>query len=99
MSFNLQSTLIATGSMDNTAKLWDVQKGMEVATLTVSHLPMSRFNFTLDYQSLFSFLFCACLLFYNGFMGCNLGKDTLSFRMCKGFLFIRLLNEIVLKCI
>ncbi|NXS10703.1 DAW1 factor, partial [Neodrepanis coruscans] len=33
LSFNLQSTLVATGSMDSTAKLWDVEKGEEVATL------------------------------------------------------------------
>ncbi|NXY28280.1 DAW1 factor, partial [Pomatorhinus ruficollis] len=33
LSFNPQSTLLATGSMDTTAKLWDVEKGEEVATL------------------------------------------------------------------
>lgn len=36
LSFNPQSTLIATGSMDHTAKLWDVEKGNEVRTLSVS---------------------------------------------------------------
>ncbi|NXR97712.1 DAW1 factor, partial [Oxylabes madagascariensis] len=33
LSFNPQSTLLATGSMDTTAKLWDVETGEEVATL------------------------------------------------------------------
>ncbi|NXW70565.1 DAW1 factor, partial [Hirundo rustica] len=33
LSFNPQSTLLATGSMDTTAKLWDIEKGEEVATL------------------------------------------------------------------
>ncbi|POI35468.1 hypothetical protein CIB84_000781 [Bambusicola thoracicus] len=33
LSFNLQSTLVATGSMDTTAKLWDVEKGEVVFTL------------------------------------------------------------------
>ncbi|NWW74771.1 DAW1 factor, partial [Climacteris rufus] len=34
LSFNPQSTLVATGSMDTTAKLWDIEKGEEVATLS-----------------------------------------------------------------
>ena len=33
LSFNPQSTVIATGSMDNTAKLWDVETGAEKFTL------------------------------------------------------------------
>ncbi|NXB95822.1 DAW1 factor, partial [Vidua chalybeata] len=33
LAFNPQSTLLATGSMDTTAKLWDLEKGEEVATL------------------------------------------------------------------
>ncbi|NXO34831.1 DAW1 factor, partial [Locustella ochotensis] len=33
LSFNPQSTLLATGSMDTTAKLWDLEKGEEVTTL------------------------------------------------------------------
>ena len=36
LSFNPQSTLIATGSMDSTAKLWDVQTGQERETFSVS---------------------------------------------------------------
>ncbi len=35
-SFNPQSTLIASGSMDMTARLWDVQHGTERATLVVN---------------------------------------------------------------
>lgn len=35
LAFNPQSTLVATGSMDATAKLWDVESGEEVATLSV----------------------------------------------------------------
>ena len=50
LAFNGQSTLVATGSMDNTAKLWDVQKGHEVATLHVS-----CFFVTLSFAVLFSF--------------------------------------------
>ncbi|KAF1436880.1 Dynein assembly factor with WDR repeat domains 1, partial [Pygoscelis papua] len=34
LSFNLQSTLVATGSMDTTAKLWDIEKGEEIVTLS-----------------------------------------------------------------
>ena len=33
----LQGTIIATGSMDNTAKLWDVETGAELHTLLVGH--------------------------------------------------------------
>lgn len=36
LAFNPQSTIVATGSMDTTAKLWDVQKGAEISTLSVS---------------------------------------------------------------
>lgn len=39
VSFNPQSTLIATGSMDTTCRLWDVEKGVEVANLEVSPPP------------------------------------------------------------
>lgn len=54
MAFNGQSTLVATGSMDNTAKLWDVQKGHEVATLHVSF-----FCFLVTW-------FCVFFAFYRG---------------------------------
>ena len=36
MAFNPQSTLVATGGMDTTAKIWDIQTGQELATLNVS---------------------------------------------------------------
>ena len=35
LSFNPQSTLIATGSMDTTAKLWNIADGKELHTLAV----------------------------------------------------------------
>jgi WD40 repeat protein len=34
LSFNPDSSIIATGSMDNTAKLWDTETGQELHTLT-----------------------------------------------------------------
>ncbi|NXY44694.1 DAW1 factor, partial [Ceuthmochares aereus] len=34
LAFNPQSTLVATGSMDSTAKLWDIEKGEEIVTLS-----------------------------------------------------------------
>lgn len=36
LGFNPSSTLVATGSMDTTAKLWSVETGIEQCTLTVS---------------------------------------------------------------
>lgn len=45
LSFNPQSTLVATGSMDSTAKLWDVQTGTDLCTFLVS-------------QTLLSIMFC-----------------------------------------
>jgi len=36
LAFNPQSTVVATGSMDTTAKLWDVETGAEISTLSVS---------------------------------------------------------------
>lgn len=49
VTFNPQSTLIATGSMDTTAKLWDVESGKAVSTLEVSisvsvFIPNSQFG-------------------------------------------------------
>ena len=40
LSFNPQSTIIATGSMDSTAKLWDVESGEELCTLLVTLAPV-----------------------------------------------------------
>ena len=37
VNFNPQSTLVATGSMDTTGRLWDVVNGTERATLAVSN--------------------------------------------------------------
>uniref|UniRef100_A0A4W6FSF0 Uncharacterized protein n=1 Tax=Lates calcarifer TaxID=8187 RepID=A0A4W6FSF0_LATCA len=45
LAFNPQSTLVATGSMDATAKLWDVETGEEVASLTVSYLSFFFFAY------------------------------------------------------
>lgn len=39
LAFNPQSTLVATGSMDATARLWDVQSGEQVSTLMVGCSP------------------------------------------------------------
>lgn len=44
VSFNPQSTLVATGSMDTTAKLWSVQTGTEVCTLAVSQIQYNNYN-------------------------------------------------------
>ena len=35
LTFNPSSTLVATGSMDTTARLWGVEDGKEKATLAV----------------------------------------------------------------
>ena len=35
LAFNPQSTILVTGSMDQTAKLWDIASGTEIATLRV----------------------------------------------------------------
>lgn len=37
LAFNPQSTLVATGSMDATARLWDVQSGEQVSSLMVGY--------------------------------------------------------------
>ena len=42
VAFNPSSTIVATGSMDTTAKLWDVQTGAEITTLEVR---FSHFTF------------------------------------------------------
>ena len=36
LQFNPSSTKVATGSMDMSAKIWDVEKGVELSTLSVS---------------------------------------------------------------
>ena len=36
MAFNPQSTVVATGSMDTTVKLWSIKSGGEEHTLAVS---------------------------------------------------------------
>ena len=35
LAFNLQSTLVGTGSVDHTCRLWDVATGQEAAVLVV----------------------------------------------------------------
>ena len=35
LAFNPQSTVLITGSMDHTAKLWDIVSGTEIASLHV----------------------------------------------------------------
>ena len=36
VTFNSSSTLVATGSMDTMGKIWDVETGVEMASLQVS---------------------------------------------------------------
>ncbi len=38
LAFNPQSTVLVTGSMDHTAKLWDIVSGTEIASLHVCGL-------------------------------------------------------------
>jgi len=45
LSFDPRGTLIATGSMDNTAKLWDVETGKERATLMGHTAEIVSLNF------------------------------------------------------
>lgn len=45
VSFNPQSTIIATGSMDNTSKLWDVETGQERCTLSGHTAEIVSLNF------------------------------------------------------
>ena len=36
VTFNSSSTLVATGSMDTMGKIWDVETGVEMASLQVN---------------------------------------------------------------
>jgi dynein assembly factor with WDR repeat domains 1 len=67
LCFNAQSTMIATGSMDRTAKLWDIESGAELATLSVQDL----------YVSLLVYPFRTVLV-TNSFSGTH-GRDHLHF--------------------
>ena len=42
VTFNSSSTLVATGSMDTMGKIWDVETGVEMASLQVSPGHLSR---------------------------------------------------------
>lgn len=46
LAFNPQSTMLATGSMDTTAKLWDIQTGVEICTLGVSLSSLYKYYFS-----------------------------------------------------
>ena len=53
MGFDPKSTKVATGSMDTTAKVWDVETGAELCTLNVSCLlSFYAFSFGRDKCSL-----------------------------------------------
>lgn len=45
LSFNPNSTLIATGSMDHTSKIWDVETGEEIFTLQGHTAEIISLNF------------------------------------------------------
>lgn len=49
LSFNLRSTQVATGSMDTTARLWDIQSGQEVNVLSVGKFSLKKLAFIVDF--------------------------------------------------
>ena len=48
LAFNPQGDVVATGSMDNTAKLWDVNTGKEIHTLLGHTAEIVSLNFNTD---------------------------------------------------
>lgn len=48
MAFNPQSTLVASGSFDETIKVWDVKKGNCSKTLSAHSDPVAAINFSCD---------------------------------------------------
>ena len=64
LSFNPSSSLIATGSMDTTCKLWDVEKGVETVSLGVC-CPFFLFIFSFGY-----FVYCLAFVVFSSFCCC-----------------------------
>ena len=48
LTFDPHANLLATGSMDNTAKLWDVETGKEYVTLTGHDAEVVSLNFSVS---------------------------------------------------
>ncbi len=48
LSFDPHGMLVATGSMDNTAKLWDVETGQEIFTLAGHKAEIVSLHFNTD---------------------------------------------------
>eukprot|EP00826_Nyctotherus_ovalis_P036059 TRINITY_DN3165_c0_g1_i15.p1 TRINITY_DN3165_c0_g1~~TRINITY_DN3165_c0_g1_i15.p1 ORF type:complete len:133 (+),score=13.11 TRINITY_DN3165_c0_g1_i15:94-492(+) len=48
VAFDPQGELLATGSMDNTAKVWDIEKGAEIYTLTGHGAEIVSLNYNVD---------------------------------------------------
>lgn len=48
LTFDPHATLLATGSMDNTAKLWDIETGKEYVTLRGHDAEVISLNFSAE---------------------------------------------------
>lgn len=48
LTFDPHATLLATGAMDNTAKLWDVETGKEYVTLRGHDAEVVSLNFSAE---------------------------------------------------
>ena len=52
LSFDPHGMLVATGSMDNSAKLWDVETGQEIFSLDGHHAEIVSLHFNTDGDTL-----------------------------------------------
>lgn len=48
VAFDPQGELVATGSMDHTAKVWDIEKGAEIYTLKGHHAEIVSLSYNTD---------------------------------------------------